>query len=107
MLATLNRRIGELDEAEQQLKQIQRFDDAIHWKFEINRESELIDREREEIESERQLNKSVKNYETTTAKINNNDLQQELPEAYEQPTEDTDTATDLDDLTETTKSWLC
>ena len=107
LLATLNRRIGELDEAEQQLKQIQRFDDAIHWKFEINRESELIDREREEIESERQLNKSVKNYETTTAKINNNDLQRELPEAYEQPTEDTDTATDLDDLTETTKSWLC
>lgn len=107
LLATLNRRVGELDEADQQLNQIQKFDEAIHWKFEIQRESELIEREREEIESERQINNSVSNFETTNTKLNNNDLQQELPEVYEQQTDDTDIATDLDDETETTKSWLC
>lgn len=111
LLATMSRRVGELDNAGQQLKQMQRFDEAVHWKFEIGREIELLDREREEIESERQLNKSVNTNDddvaADTTKLNSHELQQDLEEVHEQQPDETDIAGDLVDTTETTKSWLC
>ena len=104
LLATLNRRIGELDEAAQQLGQTQRFDEAIHWKFEIEREFDLIENEREEIENERQMNNSVTTFETEQTETYDDDLQHEQTRALERQTDDTDVDTDI---TETTKSWLC
>lgn len=42
LLASLYRRTGRLDEALEQLNQIARFDDSVHWSFEMDRERQLI-----------------------------------------------------------------
>lgn len=51
LLATLYRREDRFDEALSQLTQIEKFDDSVHWRFEIDRERQLIELDREEIES--------------------------------------------------------
>jgi hypothetical protein len=43
LLATLFRHSGKLDLAVHQLEQMRRFDDAVHWNFEIQRELQLIE----------------------------------------------------------------
>jgi hypothetical protein len=43
LLATLYRRTGKLVLATEELKQMERFDDAVHWAFEIGRERGLIE----------------------------------------------------------------
>jgi cytochrome c-type biogenesis protein CcmH/NrfG len=48
LLATLKRRTGRLEEASEQLNQLDRQEASAHWRLEIRRERELIDREREE-----------------------------------------------------------
>lgn len=53
LLATAMRIDGRPDEAQQQLKLMERFDESVHWKFEIERERELmasILQEEEELE---------------------------------------------------------
>ena len=51
LLATLYRRTGRLDEANGQLEQLKKFDDSVHWSFEMDRERQLIELDRVEIES--------------------------------------------------------
>ena len=51
LLATLYRRKTRFEEAVNQLTQIEKFDDSVHWRFEIDRERQLIELDREEIES--------------------------------------------------------
>ena len=43
LLATLFRHTGKLELATDQLGQMERFDDSVHWNFEIQRERSLID----------------------------------------------------------------
>ncbi len=43
LLATLYRRTGQRERATEELKQMERFDDSVHWAFEISRERELIE----------------------------------------------------------------
>ena len=43
LLATLFRHTGKLDLALLELEQMQRFDDSVHWDFEMQRERQLID----------------------------------------------------------------
>ena len=51
LLATLYRRSQRFDEASEQLNQIEKFDDSVHWTFEMNRERQLIELDRAEIDS--------------------------------------------------------
>lgn len=51
-LATLYRHTDKLDFASDQLDQMEKLDDSVHWKFEINRERQLIDQIREELDSQ-------------------------------------------------------
>lgn len=51
LLATLYRRTRRLDDASEHLKQIEKFDDSVHWSFEIDRERQLIEIDRGEIDS--------------------------------------------------------
>lgn len=46
LLATLFRHTNQLDAATDQLGQMERLDDSVHWNFEIQRERQLIDRQR-------------------------------------------------------------
>ena len=52
LLATLYRHTDKLEVASDQLDQMEKFDDSVHWKFEINRERQLIDQIREDEEQE-------------------------------------------------------
>ena len=51
LLATLYRRSNRFVEAAQQLEQIVKFDDSVHWSFEIDRERQSIELDRAENET--------------------------------------------------------
>ena len=51
LLATLFRRTGRHVEAVEQLSLLEKFDDSVHWNFEIDRERQLIEIDRGEMES--------------------------------------------------------
>lgn len=52
LLATLYRHIDKLEFASSQLDQMEKLDDSVHWKFEINRERQLINQIRDEFNSQ-------------------------------------------------------
>ena len=108
LLATLFRRIGNLDDATHELKQLKRFDDAVHWQFEIEREHQLIDRERQSDLSVHELETQDKRVEDNERTPNAHDdtlIHQDSSNNYEQQPDEQQP--DEINLAESTKAWLC
>ncbi len=109
MLATLLRHTRRPDEATKQLKAIERLDDSIHWRFEIDRERQLISDVKDNQENNQYKYDGtnddidvVTNHETieTTNKAGSSDFgQQDIRDPEEQP--------DEHQLSESSNDWLC